>query len=305
MNPGEVTEMKNQSLAKDRTEKASWLFIAPFVLMFIIFKLYPMIYGVVVSFWGRNSESKLTDTTFVWFENYQKVLTNSSFYQAFGHSIIFSIVYTVIIMAFGFLIAILLNKPFKGRTAIRTCFYIPYVTNMIAVGVVFKYLFNPTRGPVNAIFRLFDVAGPKWFNSTTLALPLTAIVAAWAAMAFNIITCLAGLQDIPEDMYEVGEIEGITFWQKIKYIILPQMAPTLFMLLTITLINSFKNYATIVGLTGGGPAGATKVVSLLIYDDAFKYMKFSIASAEGVIFTIFIILVNRIVTKVRSVWESR
>ena len=93
--------------------------------------------------------------------------------------------------------------------------------------------------------------------------------------------------------------------QKIRYIVFPYLIPTLFMLLTITLINSFRNYTAIVGLTGGGPGTSSKVVSLLIYDDAFNFMKFSIASAEGVIFTLFIIIVNRIFTKARSVWENR
>ena len=288
-----------------REERIGYLFIAPFLIMFAVFKLYPMIYGFIVSFWDRNSEMKLMDTTFVGFDNYISVLTNHSFWEAFGHSIVFSVIYIAFLMVFGFILAVILNRNFMGRTAVRTCFYIPYVTNMIAVGIVFKYLLNPSRGPVNAIFRMFGADGPRWFSSPTLALPTAAIVAAWAALAFHIITCLAALQDIPQDVYEVAEIEGATFMQKIRYIVLPFLTPTLFMLLTITLINSFRNYTAIVGLTGGGPGTSSKVVSLLIYDDAFNFMKFSIASAEGVIFTLFIIIVNRIFTKVRSVWESR
>ncbi len=286
-------------------EKIAYLFIAPFLVMFALFKLYPMIYGFVVSFWDRNSEMKLLNTTFVGLENYIDVLTNRSFWQAFGHSIVFSVIYIIFLMVFGFIIAVILNRKFAGRTVVRTCFYIPYVTNMIAVGIVFKYLLNPTRGPVNAIFRLFGAEGPRWFSSPSLALPAAAVVAAWAALAFHIITCLAALQEIPQDVYEVAEIEGATFMQKVVKIVLPYLTPTLFMLLTITLINSFRNYTAIVGLTGGGPGTSSKVVSLLIYDDAFNFMKFSIASAEGVIFTLFIIIVNSIFTKARSVWENR
>ncbi len=298
--------MKNHNLSTEtRESRLGWLFAAPFLLMFVIFKLYPMIYGVVVSFWGRNSASKLTDTAFVGFQNYINILTSQSFWGTFRNSVIFAVIYTVVIMFFGFVVAILFNREFRGRTVVRTCFYMPYVTNMIAVGVVFKYLLNPTRGPVNAIFRLFGASGPKWLNSPTMALPTTAVIAAWAALAFNIITCLASLQDIPQDMYEVADIEGATFWQKVRYVILPYMAPTLFMLLTITMINSFKNYAVIVGLTGGGPGTASRVLSLQIYEDAFNYMKFSIASAEGVIFTLFIILINRLFNIWRNSWERK
>ena len=285
--------------------RMGYLFITPFLVMFAVFKLYPMLYGFIVSFWDRNSEMKLHNTEFVGFENYVDVIMNHSFWEAFGHSIVFSVIYIAFLMVFGFIIAILLNRSFAGRTAVRTCFYIPYVTNMIAIGIVFKYLLNPTRGPINAVFRLFDVTGPKWFSSPVLALPTAAVVAAWAALAFHIITCLAALQEIPQDVYEVAEIEGATFMQKVRYIVFPYLTPTLFMLLTITLINSFRNYTAIVGLTGGGPGTSSKVVSLLIYDDAFNFMKFSIASAEGVIFTVFIIIVNQRFTKARSAWEKR
>jgi ABC-type sugar transport systems, permease components len=272
--------------------------------MFVIFKLYPMVYGFAVSFLNRNSSKRLTDTSFVGFDNYVKVLTNRTFWLTFGHTLIFSLIYTVSIMLFGFLFAVLFNREFPGRTVVRTFFYMPYVTNMIAVGIVFKYLLNPTKGPVNAVFRLFGGVGPAWLNSPRLALPTTALIGAWVALAFHIITLLAALQDIPADLYEVADIEGATALQKIKYVTLPYLMPTLFMLLTITIINSFKNYTTIIGLTNGGPGTATKVVSLQIYDDAFTYMKFSIASAEGVLFTAFIVSVNKIVNKVRSVWEK-
>ena len=296
--------MKKRSI-KSGEATIGYLLVAPFLAMFAIFKLYPMLYGIAVGFWDRNSEMKLLDTTFVGFENYATVLKSASFWEAFGHSIVFSIIYIAFLMVFGFLVAVLLNKKFWGRTAVRTCFYIPYVTNMIAVGIVFKYLLNPTRGPVNAIFRLFGVSGPGWLSSPIMALPTAAIIAGWTALAFNIITCLAALQDIPTDMYEVADIEGAGFWQKMRYIVLPYLTPTLFMLLTITLINSFRNYTAIAGLTGGGPGTSSKVVSALIYDDAFNFLAFSRASAEGVIFTIFIIIVNRLFTKARAIWEER
>ena len=184
-------------------------------------------------------------------------------------------------------------------------FYMPYVTNIIAVGIVFKYLLNPTKGPVNAIFRLFGAEGPKWLSSPVMALPTAAVIGAWLALAFNIITVLAALQEIPNELYEVAELEGATFFQRIRHIILPMLVPALFMLLTITVINSFKSYTTIVALTGGGPGTSTRTLSYQIYEDAFTYMKFSIASAEGVLMTLVIIVVNAILGRVRKVWEEK
>ena len=298
--------MKNHNLANGRRDnRMGWLMAAPFLIMFVFFKLIPMLYGLLISFWGRNSAGKLTDMTFVGFRNFKNALTSTTFWTCLGNSIEFALIYTVVLMLLGFLIAILFNREFRGRTFVRTCFYMPYVTNMIAVGVVFKYLLNPTKGPVNAIFRVLGVTAPKWLNSPTMALPTTAVIAAWAGLAFNIITCLAALQDVPKDLFEVADLEGANFWQKVRYVILPYLAPTLFMLLTITMINSFKNYAVIVGLTGGGPGTASRVLSLQIYEDAFNNMKFSLASAEGVLFTVVIVLLNKAINMWRSAWERK
>lgn len=292
-------------MAGKGNRKTPYLFIAPFLVMFAAFKLYPMVYGFAVSFLDRNSTKKLTSTAFAGLKSYTNVLASESFWQSLGRSFVFAFVYTVTVMVLGFIFAVLFNTPFKGRKAVRTMFYMPYVTNIIAVGIVFKYLLNPTKGPVNAIFRLFGAEGPKWLSSPVMALPTAAVIGAWLALAFNIITVLAALQEIPNELYEVAELEGATFSQRIRHIILPMLVPALFMLLTITVINSFKSYTTIVALTGGGPGTSTRTLSYQIYEDAFTYMKFSIASAEGVLMTLVIIVVNAILGRVRKVWEEK
>lgn len=292
-------------MAGKGNRKTPYLFIAPFLVMFAAFKLYPMVYGFAVSFLDRNSTKKLTSTAFAGLKNYTNVLASESFWQSLGRSFVFAFVYTVTVMVLGFIFAVLFNTPFKGRKAVRTMFYMPYVTNIIAVGIVFKYLLNPTKGPVNAIFRLFGAEGPKWLSSPVMALPTAAVIGAWLALAFNIITVLAALQEIPNELYEVAELEGATFSQRIRHVILPMLVPALFMLLTITVINSFKSYTTIVALTGGGPGTSTRTLSYQIYEDAFTYMKFSIASAEGVLMTLVIIVVNAILGRVRKVWEEK
>ena len=292
-------------MAGKGNRKTPYLFIAPFLVMFAAFKLYQMVYGFAVSFLDRNSTKKLTSTAFAGLKNYTNVLASESFWQSLGRSFVFAFVYTLTVMVLGFIFAVLFNTPFKGRKAVRTMFYMPYVTNIIAVGIVFKYLLNPTKGPVNAIFRLFGAEGPKWLSSPVMALPTAAVIGAWLALAFNIITVLAALQEIPNELYEVAELEGATFSQRIRHIILPMLVPALFMLLTITVINSFKSYTTIVALTGGGPGTSTRTLSYQIYEDAFTYMKFSIASAEGVLMTLVIIVVNAILGRVRKVWEEK
>lgn len=297
--------MKTIKQSKIKQDKLAYLFILPFVAVFVIFKIVPILYGLFISFLDRNSVKKAMSTAFVGFKNFQKVFTSDTFWKAFGNSLVFAIIYIVLRMVLGFFIAILLNKRFKGRTAVRTMFYMPYVTNVIAIGIVFQYLLDPFNGPVNAIFKALGMEGPLWLLSPTFALPVTAVVAVWIAVTFNVITILAALQDIPQSLYEVADIEGANEWQKIRYITFPLLIPTLFTLLTLVIIASFKSYNIIMALTEGGPGGASRTLSFKIYEDSFLYNYYSVGAAESVFFATFIIIINRVFNRIRSSWESR
>ena len=297
--------MKTIKQSKIKQDKLAYLFILPFVAVFVIFKIVPILYGLFISFLDRNSVKKAMSTAFVGFKNFQKVFTSDTFWKAFGNSLVFAIIYIVLRMVLGFFIAILLNKRFRGRTAVRTMFYMPYVTNVIAVGIVFQYLLDPFNGPVNAIFKALGMEGPLWLLSPTFALPVTAVVAVWIAVTFNVITILAALQDIPQSLYEVADIEGANEWQKIRYITFPLLIPTLFTLLTLVIIASFKSYNIIMALTEGGPGGASRTLSFKIYEDSFLYNYYSVGAAESVFFATCIIIINRVFNRIRSSWESR
>ena len=297
--------MKTLRRPKIRQDNLAYLFILPFVAIFVIFKIVPILYGLFISFLDRNTIKKAMSTVFVGFRNFQKVFTSEAFWKSFGNSLLFASIYIVLRMVLGFFLAVLLNRRFKGRTAVRTMIYMPYVTNVIAIGIVFQYLLDPFNGPVNAIFRALNIQGPKWLLSPNLALPVTAVVAVWIAVTFNVITLLAAMQDIPEDLYEVADIEGASAWQKIRYITFPLLIPTLFTLLTLVIIASFKSYNIIMALTEGGPGGASRTLSFKIYEDSFRYGYYSIGAAESVFFATFIIIINRIFNRVRSSWERK
>lgn len=297
--------MKTIKQSKIKQDKLAYLFILPFVAVFVIFKIVPILYGLFISFLDRNSVKKAASTVFVGFRNFQKVFTSNTFWKSFGNSLVFAVIYIVLRMVLGFFIAILLNKRFRGRTAVRTMIYMPYVTNVIAIGIVFQYLLDPFNGPVNAIFKALGIQGPMWLLSPSWALPVTAIVAVWIAVTFNVITILAALQDIPQSLYEVADIEGANEWQKIRYITFPLLIPTLFTLLTLVIIASFKSYNIIMALTEGGPGGASRTLSFKIYEDSFLYNYYSIGAAESVFFATFIIIINRIFNRIRSSWERK
>ena len=297
--------MKTLRRPRSKQDNLAYLFILPFVAVFAIFKIVPILYGLFISFLDRNTVKKAMTTVFIGFRNFQKVFSSESFWKAFANSLLFAVIYIVLRMVLGFFIAILLNRKFKGRTAVRTMFYMPYVTNVIAIGIVFQYLLDPFNGPVNAIFKMFGMEGPRWLLSPTMALPITAVVAVWIAVTFNVITILAAMQDIPDSLYEVADIEGANWWQKIRYITFPLLIPTLFTLLTLVIIASFKSYNIIMALTEGGPGGASRTLSFKIYEDSFIYGFYSVGAAESVFFATFIIIINRIFNRIRSSWERK
>lgn len=281
-------------------ERTAWLFLSLFTILFAIFKLYPLIYGVSISFLDRNSLRNVYSNDFVWFENYRKVFSNATTMQAFGRTFLFSVMYTVFTMCFSILAAILLNRQFRGRTAVRTMFYMPYVTNLIAIGVVWNYILNPYKGPVNRLLLALGVAQdhlPLWLGGNGSALPMVAVIHTWVGLAFPVITLLAALQQVPRPLLEVADLEGASAFQRLRYVLLPSLKPTLIFILTITIINSFKNYTVIMALTEGGPGTATQVASMQIYADAFKYFRLGIASAEGALLASIIFVISLLVQR--------
>lgn len=297
----------SRTLRYKQEAKTAFLFVLPFLLFFLVFKFYPLVYGVVVSFLDQNSIRKLNSRQFMGFVNYVRVLSSPTVLLSFVHTIQYSLLYVGMTMVFSLTLALYLNREFPGRTTVRTMVYMPYVTNLIAVGIVWKYLLNPFEGPVNTILRTLGVGEgylPQWLSGTGMALPTTAFISTWVTLAFSIITVLAALQEIPKDLYEVADIEGVTKMQKLRYITFPSLKPTLGFLLMMNVINSFKNYTVVVALTNGGPGNATRVSSFQIYEDAFKYYKFSYSSAHAVLLTLFILLVTLILMQLRKRWEA-
>lgn len=292
----------------NKEKKKSLLFILPFTIFFALFKLYPILYGFVISFYNRNSIQNFNSTQFIGLKNYAKVLTSESCRVAFANTIMFSLIYIIITMVVALLFAVLLEKSFTGIKIIRTMYYIPYVTNLIAIGIVWKFLLNPFNGPINMFLLKLGIpleSLPQWLQGPGSALTTTALINVWVTLAFSIITLLAAMTSISPDYYEYANLEGANKFQVFRHVTLPLLYPTIGFLMLINIINSFKNYTIIVALTNGGPGNSSVVTTFLIYQDAFKYYKFGIASAEAVLLTIFIILIAVVFKTIQQIGAKK
>jgi multiple sugar transport system permease protein len=293
---------RRSSLREGRT---ALLFVAPFFLGFVVFNLLPMLYSLFLSLVNFNSFTEVKTDEFYGVRNYARAFADRLAMASFGRSFYFSFVYVVGIIALSFLTALLLNHRLFWRTASRTMIYMPYVANVVAIGIVWAIVLNPFQGPINTLLKLLGVPEarlPQWLTGVRSALPTIAGIKVWQNLAFQTIVFLAALQDVPRELYECAEIDGATGWRKLVRITLPLISPTTFFLVVVTIIGSFNSLALVKSLTNGGPGSASRIITLFIYEQAAKYSYYSYANALACLLFLFILVVTLLQWKAQKRW---
>lgn len=252
------------------------ILLGPSLAGIAIFLMGPIAGSLALSFtdWDMFSDLRWIGT-----DNYTRAVTDPAVQAALANTLLFILGYVPPVMAFGLGLALLLNRAMPGRTLFRAIYFVPVVTSWVAVSLVWKWLLNPQYGLVNYGLSLVGVAGPGWLYDPDWAMAGVILTSVWKDTGFIMVIYLAGLQDIPEDLYEAARIDGISRWRVFWRITWPLLAPTTFFVTTISLINSFQVFDQVWIMTEGGPAGATSVVMELIYKSAFRYYEMGYASA--------------------------
>ena len=253
------------------------------------FYLLPVGASLVLSFaeWDL-----LTPVKWVGLGNYTAILSDASVWQALRNTILFILGYLPAVVVLGLALALLLNRRLKGRTIFRAIYFVPVVTSWVAVSLIWKWLLNPQYGLINYGLSLIGIKGPGWLFDPSWALPGVILTSVWKDMGFVTVIYLAGLQEIPEHLFEAAALDGATPWQRFRTITWPMLAPTTFFVTTISLISSFQVFDQVWIMTQGGPAGATSTMVELIYKNAFSYSKMGYASAISWVLFLFIFTVT-------------
>ena len=269
-------------MTRTQRQFSKYLFLAPAVLTVTFLIIYPICYGVVLSMYDTNLMQRWN---FVGFDNFKYIFTDKDFMKSLLVSIRFTFVAVVGHFIFGLLFALLLNKKMKGRFIFRSILMIPWLFPEIVFGVVWKWILNPTYGIVNHLLLQAGILRePKsWLGTLQWAFPSLGFIAIWKGFPFMMLMILAGLQSIPEDLYEAGEIDGCVGITTLWYITLPQLIPVLTVVLILDTVAWFKHFNLAKILTFGGPANSTMLVSNFVYEAAFTSFKYGIASAMSVI----------------------
>lgn len=302
---------KNRSLSQIWMKLASsstfvgYLFVTPILIFMGIWFYYPLLQSFVYSF--QDISFLNPDAAhFVGLKNYSDMLRDSDFWGALKNSAILTAIAVPLQSIIALLIAVGLNKITRMMSVFRTLFYLPYITSTVAVTTVFMYLFMQQDGIATKFFTLFGMEDVSWYASTKYALPFLIILTVWTYIGFYVVVYLGGLQNIPNEIYEAGMVDGATALQRLRHITVPMLKPTTFLVLTSGLIYAMQifdqPYALARNGSLGSPAGATSTIVVYFYSQAFNFNKAGYGSAAA--FIIFAIIVLFTIIQKRFVKED-
>lgn len=293
-------------LTRQRKETLSgWLFILPSVIGFGILTIIPIGLSLVVSFTQWNYLHGLSGMRFIGIDNFINMWSDNLFVKSLVNNLIFTLVTVPATMIISLLTALALNKGTFFRSSIRLMIFMPYVSSIVAVSIVWALLMHPSSGPLNAFLMSVGVADPPdWLASTTWALPAIIMLTVWTNIGYNMIIYLAGLQGIPNDIYEAAKIDGAGGLASFFKITLPLLSPTTFFVLIMCIIQSFQVFISVFIMTQGGPGSATSVLTFYVYRYGFEFYEMGYASAMAWILFIIIFIVTMIQWHGQKKWVN-
>jgi len=272
-------------------QHAAWLFLAPALLVLGVFFLLPVIAALALSLtdYDLYTLADIRNLRFVALGNYWALLQRPLFWSALGHTVYFVAVGVPLSMAASLGAALLLNSPLaRAKPFFRTALFAPVVTTVVAVAVIWRYLFNTKYGMANFVLGHLGIHPIDWLGDPHWAMPTIIAFAVWKNFGYNMIIFLAGLQAIPLDLYEAARIDGASPWRQFRHITLPMLAPTMLMVAILTVSGYFQLFAEPYVMTEGGPLQSTTSVLYLMYEEGFKW--WNLGSASAVAFLLFIIM---------------
>lgn len=262
-----------------------WLFIFPTLIGLIVFRCIPIGAAFYLSFTDWNL---LSAPEWIGFGNYAELFADSSFWRIVLNTFQFSLVFVAGSMVIGLALAVLINTRIKGISAFRAIIYLPVVTSSVAVGIIWNWMLGPTYGIINNIISALGMEPPYWLADARFALTTVSVVQMWKMSGYYMILFLAGLQNIPTEVLESAYCDGASSRKAFFAITLPMMKPTIFFVLTVALIDSFKNFELIYSMTKGGPGIASTTLVYDVYLNAFQYYRVGFASAISYVLLLFV-----------------
>jgi multiple sugar transport system permease protein len=286
---GEDTAGKNKPRRRGKVWTV-WLFLAPALVLGLYFKFIPMFEGIRLSLF---KVQPFLGDVFVGFDNYAKVLADERFMDALRNTVFLGVVQAGGALVVGFGLALLLEGQTRTLWFLRTAIFLPVVTALAVVGEIWRILYFPTSdGMLNVILGWIGLGPFQFLNGTDSALWSVAVVGIWSGAPYNMVIILAGLAGVDRALYESAGVDGATVWQRLRYITIPALRPSLIIVLTLAAIRSLRSFTEVYVLTGGGPAGSTEVWMTRVFSLGFQRNDIGLASAASVLLLVVTLLLR-------------
>lgn len=283
-----------------------YLYIAPWIIGFIVFTLAPVIASFLLSFAEYDI---LTAPRWVGFLNFKKLFADALFRKSLINTIYYSAVTVPLGIIFSLLLAMLVNVKIRGSYTFRVIYYLPAVTSGVAISLLWRWLFNPDIGLINYFLNWFNIGPIGWLTSTSWALPAVMIMSVWGSLGGPMLIYLAGLQGIPDQLYEAADLDGANAWHRFRHVTIPMLSPAIFFNLIMAIIGSFQVFTAVYVMTAGGvsiepggPANSTLVYVLYLYRTAFRYLVMGQACAMAWFLFLIILVLTLLNFKLAQRW---
>ena len=277
-----------------RDDLVGWAFAAPFVILFGVFLAFPILASFLLSFtsFGLRDIANPVGTSVIGLKNYVDLLADPKFWKALFNTFYFVVVGVPVTLALGLLIATALSRGVtRFRTAFRVGYYLPVITSIVAIAVVWRFLLNPDSGLINMLLGGLGIKGPAWLADPVFAMPSIIAMAVWRNLGFAMVVFLAGLQTIPSSLYESASIDGAGRWQAFRYVTIPMLRPTILFMTVITTIGYLQLFEEPFVMTLGGPLDSTLSITMYMYQQGFTFFHQGYASAIAYVLFVIVALI--------------
>ncbi len=289
-------------LRRDHETLAAYLFLTPNIIGFLIFTALPVAAAFAIAFYDWDL---LLGARFIGIENFRVLIFEDRVFRAaFVNTVYFTVATVALSTALGLGVALLVNLALRGMVLFRAIFLLPYVTLTVALSLVWKWLYLPDIGLINRTLSFVGIDGPNWLTSSTWAMPALIFLSVWKTFGYNMVLFVAGLQNIPEHLYEAAKIDGASPWQRFRDITVPMLSPTTFFVVVISIIGSFQVFDQALVMTAGGPGTATTTLVLYIYERGFQAFHMGYASAIALILFLVIFAFTAFQFRVQRRWVT-
>jgi multiple sugar transport system permease protein len=281
--------MSERAFLKDRSKKwdnFAYLFLIPTFVIILTFHILPVIYSFVLSLFNWDL---ISDMKFAGLRNFRILLQDPLFWQSIWNTIYYSLISVPMNIFFSLGIALLLNQKIKGIDAYRVIYFIPVITSINAVSIVWKLIYHPNFGLLNRLLESVGIPGQRWLLDPKWAMLSIIVMSVWKGLGYNVIIFLTGLKNIPTHLYEAATVDGAGAWHKFRHITWPLLSPVTFFIFVMSVIGSFQVFSQIYMMTpGGGPMNSTMTVVFYLYKVAFTDFHFGYAAA--IAFELFVMI---------------